>query len=52
VAEGKTSDLDPVQLKDKMQEWAEAGATWWVEGLWEASQDQAVAHLHQGPPQG
>ncbi len=52
VAEGKTGDLDPVQLKDKMQEWVEAGATWWVEGLWEASEEQAAARLRQGPPKG
>jgi len=52
VAEGKTGDLDPVQVKDKMQEWAEAGATWWVEGLWEASEEQAAARLCQGPPKG
>jgi len=52
VAEGKTGDLDPVHLKDKMQEWIEAGATWWVEGLWEASEEQAAARLRQGPPKG
>jgi alkanesulfonate monooxygenase SsuD/methylene tetrahydromethanopterin reductase-like flavin-dependent oxidoreductase (luciferase family) len=50
VTEGKTGDIDPAQVKDKLQEWVDAGATWWVEGLWEASQEQAAARLHQGPP--
>ena len=49
VAEGKTGDLDPRQVKDMHAEWAEAGATWWVEGLWEASQEQASARLRKGP---
>ncbi len=49
VVEGKTSDLAPEQVKEKMQEWIEAGATWWVEGLWEASQEQAFARLRKGP---
>jgi hypothetical protein len=50
VAEGKTDGLDSVQINEKMSEWAKAGATWWVEGLWEATQEQAAARLHQGPP--
>jgi hypothetical protein len=50
VAEGHTSDLDPAQANDKLQEWAEAGATWWVEGLWEATEEQAITRLRQGSP--
>jgi hypothetical protein len=52
VAEGKTGDLEPSQVKEKILEWAEAGATWWVEGLWEATPEQASMRLHQGPPSG
>jgi len=50
VVEGKTGELDPVQVKDILQEWVDAGATWWVEGLWEATQEQAADRLRQGPP--
>jgi hypothetical protein len=50
VAEGKTNGLDQAQVKEKLQGWAEAGATWWVEGLWEASEEQAATRLRQGPP--
>ncbi len=50
VVEGKTRELEKSEVKDKLQEWLEAGATWWVEGLWEDSEDQAVEHIHQGPP--
>ena len=51
VAEGKTGDLDPLQVKDVLTEWADAGATWWVEGLWETTQEQAADRLRQGPEQ-
>jgi hypothetical protein len=50
VAEGRTGNLDPVLVKEKMMEWAESGATWWVEGLWEATPEQAADRLRQGPP--
>jgi hypothetical protein len=50
VAEGKTGGIDQSQVKEILQEWVEAGVTWWVEGLWEATEDQVVARLHQGPP--
>jgi len=50
VTEGKTGGLDRVQAHAKIQEWEQAGATWWVESLWEATEDQAAARLRQGPP--
>jgi hypothetical protein len=50
VAEGKTGGINQSQVKEILQEWVEAGVTWWVEGLWEAIEDQVVARLHQGPP--
>jgi len=52
VVEGKTSGLDPSQVKEQQQEWAEAGGTWWVEGLWEATAEQAADRLRQGPTRG
>lgn len=50
VAEGKTNGLDQARVKEKLQEWAEAGAAWWVEGLWEATEEQATNRLRPGPP--
>jgi hypothetical protein len=50
VVDGKTGDLDRAQQKDKLQKWADAGATWWIEGMWEATEEQALARLRQGPP--
>jgi len=50
VVEGKTEGLAPSERSDKLREWAEAGATWWIEGLWEATEEQAIARLRQGPP--
>ena len=49
VAEGKTGELDPSQEKEKLLEWADAGATWWVEGLWEATEELAELRLQKGP---
>ena len=49
--EGKTDGLDPAQDRDKLQDWIDAGATWWVEGLWGATEEQAAARLRLGPPQ-
>jgi hypothetical protein len=50
VTEGKTGDLEPAQAAEKLQQWAEAGATWWVESLWDATAEQAERRLKLGPP--
>ncbi|MFZ2097106.1 MAG: hypothetical protein WAV05_10750 [Anaerolineales bacterium] len=45
LAEGKTAGFSPAQVQDMLQEWAEAGATWWVERLWETPEQQAAKRL-------
>jgi hypothetical protein len=50
VTEGKSEGLSPAQAQDMLGEWAEAGATWWVESLWETPEDQAAERLRHGPP--
>jgi hypothetical protein len=50
VVEGKTGEMTPSQAQEKLAAWAEAGATWWIEGLWEYSKEQASARIQQGPP--
>ena len=50
VAGGKTAGLDRAQLQDKLLPWKEAGTTWWIEGLIEASEEEAIERIRQGPP--
>ncbi len=50
VAEGKTGSIAPGQVKDELHKWQEAGATWWVESLWDATEEQAANRLRQAPP--
>jgi hypothetical protein len=50
VVEGKTGEMAPDQVQEKLSAWAEAGATWWIEGLWEYSEEQAFTRIQQGPP--
>lgn len=50
VVSGKSGGLGPAEARDLLMPWAEAGATWWVEDLWEATTDQAKERIRQGPP--
>jgi hypothetical protein len=47
---GKTGGLDRAELQDRLLPWAEAGVTWWVEGLWDLSEEQVAQRILQGPP--
>jgi hypothetical protein len=50
VVEGNLSSLDQSQRGDKVEEWSESGATWFVESMWEADEETAAAYIQQGPP--
>jgi hypothetical protein len=50
VLNGKTSDLSRTQLQDKLLPLSEAGATWWIEGLWDASEETASEYIQRGSP--
>lgn len=55
VVEGTTPGDDPEQAATIVREWAEAGATWWIEAMWGALEDpdgmEAVQkRVEQGPP--
>ncbi len=39
VLNGKVADLDRYQLQEKLLPLIEAGATWWIEGLWEETEE-------------
>ena len=51
IIEGKTTGLDRSQVQDTINPWIEAGATWWIEGLWEVPKDEISERIRQGPPQ-
>jgi alkanesulfonate monooxygenase SsuD/methylene tetrahydromethanopterin reductase-like flavin-dependent oxidoreductase (luciferase family) len=40
VATGSTNRLEPSQRSQFLGQLAEAGATWWIEGLWEMSEEE------------
>lgn len=50
VLNGKVADLDHSQLQDKLLPLIDAGATWWIEGLWDATEEVAVERIRRGPP--
>jgi alkanesulfonate monooxygenase SsuD/methylene tetrahydromethanopterin reductase-like flavin-dependent oxidoreductase (luciferase family) len=50
VVSGKTGDLEADQQFEKMAAWQAAGATWWVEALFEDDTDRAAERIRQGPP--
>ncbi len=49
---GSTLADDPIKAASYVAALAEAGATWWSEGLlpWESSADDVRQRIHQGPP--
>ncbi len=50
VVNGKTSDSNPQPAQDKLSALSAAGATWWIEGLWEADEENASKYIRRGPP--
>lgn len=50
--EGRTPGGDPAQAAEIIRPWEEAGATWWIEALWEANDPAQVVleRIQQGPP--
>lgn len=51
VMQGKTDGVDRARQQDQLWPWQEAGATWWIEGLWDEPEEAVVARIRQGPPQ-
>lgn len=51
VVEGKTPGDDHEQAAALVRPYRDAGATWWIEALWSASDlDQVLTRIRQGPP--
>jgi hypothetical protein len=50
VLNGRVAGMDRSQLQDKLLPLIEAGVTWWIEGLWEESEENAIQRIRRGPP--
>ena len=55
VVEGKTQGNDSDEWYNVVNPWSEAGATWWIEAMWDAvdkknSNELFVKRIRQGPP--
>lgn len=51
IVEGETPGDDPVKARNVVQPYIDAGATWWIESMWEAPDPEKVRlRLQQGPP--
>ena len=55
VVEGTTPGGDPERAVAEVRTWAEAGATWWIEAMWNAGQkegglEEVRRRIRQGPP--
>jgi hypothetical protein len=51
ITEGQTPGDDQAKAASIIREWAEVGATWWLETRWETPDlDQVLARIKQGPP--
>lgn len=52
VMEGVTPGDEPAKASEIVRGWQQAGATWWIEGMWdEPDMDLVLRRLKQGPPQ-
>jgi alkanesulfonate monooxygenase SsuD/methylene tetrahydromethanopterin reductase-like flavin-dependent oxidoreductase (luciferase family) len=55
VVEGSTPGDDPAKAEEIIRPWREAGATWWIEALWDITGqpdggEKVQRRLRQGPP--
>jgi hypothetical protein len=51
VMEGQTPGKDPARAASIVRPYEDAGATWWLESMWEAKGlDSVLARITQGPP--
>jgi len=51
VVGSNTAPLGDSQPKESLWPWIEAGATWWIEELWDTSPEMVIERIRQGPPQ-
>lgn len=44
------AEVGNAQHRDKVRPFQEAGVTWWIEELWDATPERVIEHIRQGPP--
>jgi alkanesulfonate monooxygenase SsuD/methylene tetrahydromethanopterin reductase-like flavin-dependent oxidoreductase (luciferase family) len=51
VVEGLTPGDDPVKASGIIRPWLDAGATWWIEAMWDQPpMEDVLKRIRQGPP--
>jgi hypothetical protein len=51
IVEGRTPGDDPAESEAIIRPWVDAGATWWLEAMWDAPSIEPVRQrVRQGPP--
>ena len=50
IVEGQTPAKEPSKHAEIVHPYIEAGATWWIESMWDKGLKQVLARLKQGPP--
>ena len=50
VVSGKITGLDPSQRQEQLDQWLEAGVTWWIESFWGEPEEIVPERIRQGPP--
>jgi hypothetical protein len=51
IVEGRTLEKEPEVAAQIVSSYSEAGATWWIEALWdEPDLEKVLARIKQGPP--
>ena len=50
VMNGNIADLNQSQLQDKLLPLIDSGATWWIDGLFDATEERAIERIRRGPP--
>ena len=51
IIEGRTSEKEPVESMEIVNSYREAGATWWIEALWdEPDLEKVFSRIKMGPP--
>ncbi len=50
VINGNTAGMSPNQRQENFAQLQEAGATWWVEGLWDGTPESVPEFIRQSPP--
>ncbi|MBK8900984.1 MAG: LLM class flavin-dependent oxidoreductase [Anaerolineaceae bacterium] len=50
VMNGSSKELEPAEQQETLLAWQDAGVTWWIEGLWEATDEVVNEVIRRGPP--